>query len=117
MINLIEKLDSKFDTITTEEQCINALDTYVSSDMWRNYKDIILEKLGNANFYTERMFKGICRSLYNNWFVNDNWYGNTGSSENDILKLMQEKLPPVYFQCFQGLASVHKMIRHNCIYG
>ena len=114
MINLIEKLDSSLDSIVTEQQCINALDEYVSSDMWRNYKDIILERLGNANFYNERLFKGKCKLFYENFFVNDNYYGY---ADTDIQWLLYEKLPPIYLQCFQGLAAIHKMIRHNSIYG
>lgn len=114
MINLIEKLDSRLDTIVTEQQCINALDEYVSSDMWRNYKDVILERLGNANFYNERMFKSKCKWFYENFFVNDNYYGY---ADKDIQWLLYEKLPPIYLQCFQGLAAVHKMIRQNSIYG
>ena len=117
MINYIDSLVSEMHSIVTEKQCVDLLKKYVVSDMWRNHKDTILEKLGNPMLYTERMFNGICESLYMDWYVNDNWYGNTSSSVNDVNWLMKEKLPPIYLQCFQMLSSIHKKIRHNCIYG
>ena len=117
MIDFVEMLDSRLDTIVTEEECVQLLKDYVVKDMWHNYKDLFLEKLGNRDFYTERVFTGICENLYKNWYVNDNWYGNTNSSQNAVNTLMREKLPPVYFQCFQLLSVIHKMIRRNCVYG
>jgi len=117
MINFVEKLDSQFNTIVTEQQCVKLLKEYVISDMWHNYKEVFLEKLGNRNFYTEQMFTSICESLYLNWYVNENWYGNTNSSQDTVNRLMKEKLPPEYFQCFQMLSGIQKMIRCNYIYG